>query len=136
MSPRTFDPDVVTTRLRHLGLLIQDLDALGDVTTAVLVEDRMLRHAVERILAQLVELAVAVNGHVAATELGEVSSDYRSSFTLAARAGLIQRGLADRLSPSVGLRNVLAHDYVAVDLGVVALPWARHAPTSVSTCVR
>lgn len=81
----------------------------------------MLRHAIERILSQLVELAVSVNGHVSATVLEQAPKDYRSSFQLAADAGLIEHDLADSLQPSVGLRNVLAHEYVDIDLEMVVL---------------
>ena len=53
--------------------------------------------------------------------------DYRASFGLAASSGLIDRTLADPLSPSVGMRNVLAHGYIDVDLDQVAdaVPLAR-----------
>jgi uncharacterized protein YutE (UPF0331/DUF86 family) len=45
---------------------------------------------------------------------------YRASFDLVTEAGLIDEDFRDRLAPSVGLRNVLAHEYVAIDLSVVA----------------
>lgn len=100
--------------------LLDDLRGVGAVDGGRLQMDRMLRHAVERILTQMVELAVSVNGHVAATTLGEAPRDYRSSFTLAERAGLIDADLADRLRRSVGLRNILTHEYADADLKVVA----------------
>ncbi len=120
MTPREFDRNVVQARLRLIDELLDDLDRAGELEANMLQEDRMLRHAVERILSQLVELAVSINGHVSATVLGEAPKDYRSSFPLAATAGLIESELADRLQPSVGLRNVLAHEYVDIDLTMVA----------------
>lgn len=33
---------------------------------------------------------------------------------------MVDAALAERLTPSVGLRNVLAHEYTSTDLGVVA----------------
>lgn len=120
MTPREFDGEVVQARLHLIEQLLDDLDAAGEVTAEKLTQDRMLRHAVERILSQVVDLAVSVNGHVAATMLRESPKDYRSSFGLAATAGVIDPGLADRLLPSVGMRNVLAHEYVDVDLDMVA----------------
>lgn len=119
MTPREFDGEVVQARLHLIDQLLDDLDAAGAVTTEQLTQDRMLRHAIERILSQLVDLAVSVNGHVAATMLQESPKDYRSSFLLAVTAGVIAPQLAERLLPSVGMRNVLAHEYVAVDLDMV-----------------
>ncbi len=49
--------------------------------------------------------------------LEKAPKDYRSSFQLAPAAGLIEPELAVVLQPSVGLRNVLAH--VDIDLEMV-----------------
>jgi uncharacterized protein YutE (UPF0331/DUF86 family) len=120
VSPRDFDAHVVQVRLSQMQALLDDLAAVGEVPVARLEDDRMLRHGVERILTQLVELAVSVNSHISATQLGSVAEDYRSSFALARRAGLIDQDLAERLQRSAGLRNILVHEYVGTDLGVVA----------------
>lgn len=120
MTPRDLDTGVVQARLRLIEELLDDLERAGELTGSMLEQDRMLRHAVERILSQIVELAVSVNGHVSATVLAKAPADYRSSFELAAAAGLIAPELAAALQPSVGLRNVLAHEYVDIDLDLVA----------------
>ncbi len=120
MTSRSLDPEVVQSRLALLERLLDDLDFAGDVSVERLRADRMLRHAIERILAQLVDVAVSVNSHVAATSLGQAPRDYRESFELMASAGGIERSLAERLAPSVGLCNVLAHEYLEIDLTIVA----------------
>lgn len=100
--------------------LLDDLDAAGPVDAARLRSDRMLRHALERILTQLVELAAAVNGHLAVARLGRGATTYRDSFALAAEVGALPDDLAERLAPSAGLRNLLVHEYAQVDLALVA----------------
>lgn len=120
MTPREFDADVVQSRLRVMAELLVDLQDIGDIDHGRLESERLLRHAVERILSQLVEMAMSMNTHVAATILGEAPTTYKSSFALATKAGLIGADLAARLAPSVGLRNVLAHEYVTIDLQIVA----------------
>ena len=127
MTPHDFRGAVVQQRLALMNLLIDDLDRLGEVTADRLTEDRYLRHVVEHVLEQLVQLAVGINSHVAAAVLGQAVTDYRASFDAAATAGLISRGLATRLHPSTGLRNVVVHEYLDVDLAVLAgaVPAAR-----------
>lgn len=120
MSPRELDAGVVQTRLSLIRGLLDDLESVGSITTDRLGHDRMLRHGVERVLAQVVELAVSINGHLGATLLGRAPKDYRSSFDLARESGVIQPELVGRLRPSVGLRNVLTHEYVEIDLEIVA----------------
>jgi uncharacterized protein YutE (UPF0331/DUF86 family) len=116
----TVDAAVIQERLRLIRDLLADLDVIGDVTADRLQQDRIVRHAVERILTQLVDLAVSINSHVAAAREGRAPATYRESFAAAARAGAIPTELANELAPSAGLRNVLTHDYVAVDLVLVA----------------
>lgn len=119
MTPAALDPASVHAKLRLMTVLLDDLDAVGGVTAERLTADRMLRYAVERVLTQLVDIAVAVNGHVSAARLDMAPASYRDSFLLAARAGVLPADLAERLAPSAGLRNVLTHEYVAVDLVLV-----------------
>ena len=127
MSPRDFSAEVLVVRLDLMRELLDDLDAMGDVTVGSLTQDRITRRAAERILTQLVDLAADINTH-AATSLGGLRpTEYRQSFDAAVTAGLIEQELADALKSSVGMRDVLIHEYVATDLEMVAaaVPLAR-----------
>jgi uncharacterized protein YutE (UPF0331/DUF86 family) len=123
----TIDRDVVIVRLALMRELIADLEHVGDPDADQLNSDRLIRHAVERILGQLVDLAVAINAHLVAGLTGTAPATYRASFGALADTGVITHELAQRLAPSAGLRNVLAHEYVAIDLHLVAgaIPRAR-----------
>lgn len=120
MTAQRVDVEQVHAKLRLLREFLDDLETVRDSTSYVLEQQRLRRYAVERILTQLVDLAVSVNSHIAATTLGRAPSDYRSSFDLVARAGAISEVLAAKLAPSVGLRNILTHEYVEVQLDIVA----------------
>lgn len=135
MTPPALDLGVVQTRLALIEQLLDDLERTGDVDADRLARDRMLRHAVERILSQIVDLAVSINSHVASAVLATAPKDYRTSFDLADEAGLLAPDLVERLKPSVGLRNVLAHEYVEVDLALVAAA-TRLARSDYRTYVR
>ena len=119
MTPRRLDPETVEARLRLMRDLLDDLVALGPVPGQRLRDERLLRHAIERILTQLVELAAGINSHIVAVTLGHAPRTHRDSFTDAARAGVIKEELAAMLTPAVGMRNLLVHDYAAVDLDLV-----------------
>lgn len=119
MSARDIDLVVVQRRLELIRELLGDLTAAGSITAERLRGDRMLRHGVERILTQMVDLATAVNSHLVVGLVGRAPEDYRSSFFAAAAAGVLSSDLAQRLGAAVGLRNVLIHEYVDVDFDVV-----------------
>ncbi|WP_286959309.1 MULTISPECIES: type VII toxin-antitoxin system HepT family RNase toxin [Arsenicicoccus] len=120
MPPRDLDDQVVVRRLTAIRELVDLLARQGEVSGAQLRDDLVLRLAVERALSQLVDLASDVNSHVVAVAGIAEPTDYRSSFRQAARAGLITDELARRLGPSVGLRDIVIHEYVQVDLDLVA----------------
>jgi uncharacterized protein YutE (UPF0331/DUF86 family) len=117
VSPPKLDSSIVFARLESIRELLDDLESID---STVLREDRLTRHAVERILTQLVELAASINSYVVGAKFGRGPRSYKESFELAAECGLIPAELATELVPSVGMRNLLVHEYLEIDLGKVA----------------
>jgi uncharacterized protein YutE (UPF0331/DUF86 family) len=111
---------VVQERLREMRVLLDYLRTRTTISGEALRSHTELRLAVERALTQLVELATSVNLHVTAASGRIPPSDYYSSFLEAAEVGLIEEDLAQRLAPSAGLRNVLVHEYLRIDVDRVA----------------
>lgn len=126
MTPRDIDWRTVRAKLRRIRELLDQLAGLGPVDAGRLSAEPVTALAIERILTLLVDLAFASNSHVVVARLGRAPDSYAESFTLAARAGLIDADLAASLRPSVGLRNVLVHSYLDVDPAyvVAAVPLA------------
>jgi uncharacterized protein YutE (UPF0331/DUF86 family) len=127
MTPRRLDPDSLTSKLQLMQEALAVLETVGDVTAEQLRSDAILRGAVERYLTLLVDQAVAINLHVAAASGQPVVRDYTASFTAVAEAGAVPAELADALAGSAGMRNVIIHAYVTLDLRrlAAALPLAR-----------
>ena len=126
MTPRRLDVGTLGAKLRAMRRLLDELDRIGAVDVDRFARDFSTQLVVERIVSQLVDLAAGINTHVLTTETGESPPDVRRSFTAVAETGLIDHDLAERLAPSAGLRNVLVHAYVDVDLArlVAAVPLA------------
>ncbi len=120
MNSRELDQRVIQARLASMRDLLDDLRTAGEVSAGRLRTERLLRHAVERILTQLFDLAVSVNSHIAATTSRRAPPDYRSSFDALEASGVLPRELAEGLRRSVGLRNVLTQEYVDLNLDFVA----------------
>lgn len=113
------DPQVVTRRLATMRTLLGHLASL-DVATPEELEDLGVRLQVERILSQVVNLAAEINAHVAMTVLNRPPESYREGFDRMVEADFLTKATATALKPSVSLRNVLTHEYVQVDLTMVA----------------
>lgn len=65
------------------------------------------------------DLAVDVNAHLAAGVRGRAPTTAHESFRAMAEAGILSPGLADLLAPAAGLRNVVVHRYVDIDVHLV-----------------
>jgi uncharacterized protein YutE (UPF0331/DUF86 family) len=121
MSPADLQPARVHASLAQLRQLLEDLTTLvGEPSAQDLRTDRARRHVAERVLTQLVEIAASVNSHIAAARLGKAPADYRESFALAAEAGALSPDTAAELRDAAGMRNVLVHQYLDIDLEAVA----------------
>jgi uncharacterized protein YutE (UPF0331/DUF86 family) len=120
MTPPALDPRIVTIRLRLMRDTLTELEKFRGSTTTQLAEEPVRRAAIERFIQATVDLAVDVNGHVAVAELGRSPGSNRESFALVAQSGAIEKEVADRLAPAAGLRNVLVHQYVNIDVARIA----------------
>lgn len=120
MTPATVDWRTITAKLVKMEERLADLAQLGEIGEHGMKLDHFRELAAERILILVVDLAVDINNHVSAVELRRAADSYRESFTLAAKAGLIHRDLANALEPSASMRNRLVHDYLEVDEEQVA----------------
>lgn len=113
------DRDVVTRRLAAMRMLLDHLESLHIMDEQDLAT-LGVRLQVERALTQIVNLAAEVNAHVAVVRLHRPPEDYRQGFDRMVEAEWLQRSTAEGLKPSVGLRNVLTHEYTDINLGLVA----------------
>lgn len=120
MTPRPLGVAILGARLQQMRTILRNLDDAGPVDRARLEAEPLTRAAVERFVQALVDLAVDINAHVAVSELDEAPVTARESFVAAARSGAIDESLASSLTPAAGLRNVLVHGYVEIDVGKVA----------------
>jgi uncharacterized protein YutE (UPF0331/DUF86 family) len=116
MTPRQLDDAVILAKLRIMRRLLDELERLGRVDVERFTEEFAVQLVVERIMSQLVDLASSINAHVVAVETAVAPANIRQSFTAASAVGLISHDLADQLAPSAGLRNVLVHAYVDLDV--------------------
>ncbi len=114
------DADVIARRLLALREAIDHLERSGAGDVARLANDATLRAATERWLQVAIEACIDVAYHVIAAKEWTPPDTARRAFLMLATKTILDAELAERLAAAVGLRNVLVHDYVAVDLARLA----------------
>ncbi|THV40943.1 type VII toxin-antitoxin system HepT family RNase toxin [Glycomyces buryatensis] len=111
---------IIAKRLQLMGKLLDRLESIAPDDLEHRDPDDIVRLAVERIVTQVVDIAVSINQHLAAEHLGRAAQNYRESFELVVETGAISSDMAANLGPSTGMRNVLIHEYLETDTGMLA----------------
>ena len=100
------------------------IHAMLPASVEAFLADRTAREVVVLNLFVAIQAALDLASHWLADEGWEVPQRYGDIFMALAEHGVISRSLAERLSEASGFRNLIAHQYGAVD-------WARvHAMAS------
>ncbi|WP_237791382.1 type VII toxin-antitoxin system HepT family RNase toxin [Corynebacterium accolens] len=120
MSPRDFQSDTIRKRLVSLRRILGELEKYRDSDADALRSDLSQMYAVFFMLQQVIDLATDINQHIAATTLNVADSNSRRGFEDLIRAGVLPADLEQDFYKSAALRNVITHQYVEVDLGIVS----------------
>lgn len=115
------DADVIARRLLSLTECLNELKRPGAGDAAHLASDSVLRAAVERWVQVAVEACIDIATHAIAAHGWPPPGSAREAFVVLAQHGRLSLELAQRLGAAAGMRNVLVHDYVSVDLERLAL---------------
>jgi len=78
--------------------------------------DEMVQAAAERNLKVAIQSVLDICNHAVADMKLEVPDEEKQAFQILASHKLIPKRLAETLTSMVGMRNVLVHEYLEVDL--------------------
>lgn len=110
------DKEIVQAKLnimRDNMLLIKDILSKSDEK---LKAADMERSAMERCFQLIVDAAVGINEHIISEQNLKIPNDYYSTFSILSSTNILPKDFADKIAPSVGLRNKLVHQYDKVDI--------------------
>jgi uncharacterized protein YutE (UPF0331/DUF86 family) len=111
----TVRPQVILARLAHLGRVLEQLRRLRALPSAERMADPMFALALERALHVAAEALFDIGHHVLAGRGRAIPATYREIVPALVQEGVLPADLGVRLEGLAGLRNILVHDYVAVD---------------------
>jgi uncharacterized protein YutE (UPF0331/DUF86 family) len=118
------DHDLVEKRLAFIETLLREMRQLvrADLLHTDVKELRFAEHS----LQLAIQAALDVASHIVADDrLGEPRTN-RELFDLLVRANWLNANLGSRLANMAGLRNVLVHGYLDVDLAILEDVLANH----------
>jgi len=109
------DREFIERKLQAIALYIRRLHVVLESSDADIRDDFFKLHTLERLIQLIVDEIVDINTHVIRYGDFSVPDDFQSSFLVLAEGGVFPRDFAERIAPTVGLRNRLVHRYEAID---------------------
>jgi len=110
------DQDIIVKRLEKLNQYLQLLEQLGKKTEQQFVNDPFVHGNAERYLQLAIQTCLDIGNHILANRATKTPDEYRDIFILLGEHDLLPKTLAEKMAPMAGLRNILVHDYLDIDL--------------------
>jgi len=116
----TLHPDLVRARLEEIARVVAELGKYRGTGAEALGRDMSLRWVIERGLLAGAGLVFDIADHVLAASFSEFPDSYEASLSALRDRRVISAALYERMRGLGHVRNVLAHEYVKVDLELLA----------------
>lgn len=108
--------------LKKTDVIQHDLARLSEFQDASfdeLAKDYWKHKSVERVIEVVINEAIDINQHlIVKSGKGSLPFDFKESFLLLVDLGVYPKEFAQTIAPSVGLRNILVHQYRELDEGI------------------
>lgn len=113
------DSHVVLTRIDKIRECVKKLETFGLLGEESFLKDASACDSAERNVQIAIQAVIDIGNHIVADMDFGTPKDYKDIFHLLAHAGVISKPLSEKLISMTGLRNVLVHDYLEVDLRLI-----------------
>jgi uncharacterized protein YutE (UPF0331/DUF86 family)/predicted nucleotidyltransferase len=116
----SLDREVILRRLLRLDRLRTRLERGAGASRERYLADEDLQAQVERRLQLAAQIAIDLANYLITHRRLEIPDEEENVFVVLGRAGILEPSLAERLKGLVRFRNILVHDYLTVDPGLVS----------------
>lgn len=113
------DSTVILKKTAHIRHNLFRLNEKKDISPATFKEDSDLQDIVLHNLQLAIQGCIDIGSHIISYEGWGVAGSLNEIFYILQERGVIDAGLVDKMVSMVGFRNILVHEYEAVDLGIV-----------------
>lgn len=111
----TVNIEIVLSRLQLMSDYLQELKRFESMTLENYLNSFDSKIISERLLELIIQAALDINDHLLSQGLDVRSPENKQLFLNAGRYQIIDSELAEQLSTSAGLRNILAHQYLTIN---------------------
>ncbi len=110
------DKELLKNKLSFIQKELKMLVQYEDCSLEEIASDYFKHAVIERILERVINDALDINQHIISeTKEQEPPDDYKETFLALAAIEIYPKEFAEKISKSVGLRNMLVHNYRKLD---------------------
>lgn len=110
------DGVLVKKKIDSMQRDLEELKAFEHLTVDQIMKDYRTHKVVERILEVIIDDAIDINQHlIINSPKKQLPFDFKESFLILSELGIYPSTFAQSVSQSVGLRNILVHQYRELD---------------------
>ena len=113
------DKELVKNKMADVQSYFNELEPILKEDSRAIIEDNLKLRTIERLFQLIVDTSVDINTHIIAESDIQVPDDYQGTFTTLGEHKIIPMEFANKIAPSVGLRNLIVHKYGRVDLKIM-----------------
>ncbi|MBD3343138.1 MAG: DUF86 domain-containing protein [Candidatus Lokiarchaeota archaeon] len=110
------DEQIILRRLEKLDQYVQLLKKLVSNHVGKFVADPFVHGNAERYLQLAIQTCLDIGNYILANRKIKAPDNYRDIFIFLGENDIISMELAQKMAPLAGLRNILVHDYLDIDL--------------------
>ena len=115
--PAMLNKNLIKTKIRSIQEYLVEIEPILSLPKEQVVSNIEKLRALERNFQLIVDAMLDINIHlIRELELGS-PNDLKSTFIILSEGKIIPSDFAQKISPIVGLRNILVHGYEKVDRG-------------------
>lgn len=111
--------DKIYGRIESLKQYISILEGLQNITLAEVEKDPIKRGAIERYLQLAIEVCIDIAEMIISDQRLQTPQTAAEAIEILGEKGILDKDFAQNFSKAVGFRNILIHDYVKIDYGIV-----------------
>lgn len=120
------DTALILRKLASLADYRQQVAEFSAVTVAEYRGDWKTQRIVERTLQMMIELCTDIAGHIIADDRLRTPETYADNFRVLGENGIIEAELVAVMEKMTKFRNVVVHQYEAVDAEIAVLVLRKH----------
>lgn len=110
------DEQMIQAKIKLIQTDLKQLKRFKNLSFKEVVKNYDTHKIIERILELVVNEAIDINQHlITESKISELSFDFKESFLLLVKLKVYPKKFAKEISKSVGLRNILVHQYRKID---------------------